>query len=182
MQEIWKDIPGFEGMYQASNTGRVKGLARRTVRAIPQHLPERILKQSEPGRKRRGQGYLQVTLFDAGRRKCALVHRLVAETFIPNPENKQTVNHKNGNKHDNAVENLEWATSAENNEHAVNTGLNKRLSKPVPVDQYDESMNLIAHFPSMHEAERQTGISNSNILNSVRKGHKAGGFIWKKAQ
>lgn len=188
MQEIWKDIAGYEGLYQVSNLGRVKSLERYTQNhGKPQHHPEQIKKPSDKKRKGVLQGYLALQLYKNNEGKNFHVHRLVAEAFIPNPENKRTVNHKNGDKHDNRVENLEWTTYSENNVHAYQTGLNdsshrRNRKGSIPVSQYDEEMNLIATYPSMREAERQTGIDCASISLGVIKGWKYGGFIWKKAQ
>ena len=104
--EIWKDIVGFNG-YEVSNLGRVRSF----------HKGGRIL---SPGLV---SGYLQVNLYCGGKRNQMYVHRLVAETFIPNPESKSEVNHIDGNKSNNRVENLEWATPSENAQHAHDTGL-----------------------------------------------------------
>ena len=107
MNEIWRDISGYEGLCQISNLGRVKSF----------YNGGRMLK---PGRV---SGYLRVTLRCDGKSKSLFVHRLVAQAFIPNPESKREVNHVNGIKTDNRVENLEWVTPAENSRHAVATGL-----------------------------------------------------------
>lgn len=120
--EIWKDIAGYEGLYQVSNLGRVKSLERDTKRARPQHIQERILKQ------RNGE-YLMVYLADAGKYEARLVHRLVAQAFISNPDNKPIVNHIDGNKYNNRADNLEWCTHKENVIHAFVTGLN------LPIDE-----------------------------------------------
>lgn len=122
--EAWKDIPGYEGLYQVSNYGRVKGLERSVENNHRSHRPERIVAQSEAGKPTNGQRYLQVGLWHNGKVKRFLVHRLVAEAFVPNPESKGTVNHKNTNKHDNRAENLEWATQKENVRHAMALGVN----------------------------------------------------------
>lgn len=102
--EIWKDIPNYDGKYQVSNWGRVRSFKRRN---------EKILKQNTLKN-----GYKQIELCFDGKRKNAFVHRLVAEAFIPNTDNKPCVNHKNKATNDNRVENLEWCNAGENNRHA----------------------------------------------------------------
>lgn len=106
--EQWRDILGYEGLYQVSTSGNIKSLRNKGM----------ILKPHED----KG-GYLTVCLYWKCKYKCYKVHRLVATAFIENPENKRTVNHKDGNKKNNSVENLEWATHSENIIHAHATGL-----------------------------------------------------------
>lgn len=101
--EQWRSIPGYEGIYQVSSEGRVKNAYGHVLK------PETAKN-----------GYKRVTLFD---KKKFQVHRLVALAFIPNPDNKEVVNHRNGVKADNRVENLEWVTWSENAKHAYATGL-----------------------------------------------------------
>lgn len=110
--EIWKDIIGFENYYQVSNQGRVKSLKRKG------RLKEKILKQFDLKK------YSAVILSKNSLSKTKTIHRLVASAFIPNPKNKEQVNHINGIKSDNRVENLEWATASENTQHAFDSGLN----------------------------------------------------------
>ncbi|WP_405320527.1 NUMOD4 motif-containing HNH endonuclease, partial [Frisingicoccus sp.] len=163
--EVWKDIAGYEGLYQISNLGRVKSIERWQYNPVckdsKQYHPEKIKIPSERKRKNAKQGYLALQLYKDNKGKNCYIHRLVAEAFIPNPDNKETVNHINGDKHDNRVENLEWSTYRENNVHAYKTGLNDETHRrnckgSYPVEQYDKDMNLIAVYPSMREAERQT--------------------------
>lgn len=121
LNEIWKDIKGYEGLYQVSNLGRVKALERKfTYNINTKILKEKIKKQCETSKRNGKQGYLCTRLKDKnGNSKCLYTHRLVAEAFIPNPDNKETVNHIDGNKHNNNVNNLEWNTFSENNKHAI---------------------------------------------------------------
>lgn len=112
-----------------------------------------------------------------------VVHRLIAETFIPNKDNKPTVNHKDGNKENNSVSNLEWATYQENAYHAWKTGLYSKACKRLcrPVRQLDLDRNEIAVYPSIKIASIATGIGRSNIQRcSSGKTKTAGGFIWER--
>ena len=121
--EIWKDIDEAIGIYQISNFGRVKSLKRTCMTYQgPRTVPEKILNINYDK-----DGYIQVGLKVNGKQLSRRVHRLIAIAFIPNPKNKTTVNHINGIKTDNRIENLEWATFGENNMHACQTGL--RTSK-----------------------------------------------------
>lgn len=180
MVEVWKDIPGYEGLYQISNLGRVKSLERWVQNyGKLQHHPEKIKVPAN-----RGDGYQALILYKDNKGKNRYIHRLVAEAFLPNPNNKMTVNHVNGNKSDNRAENLEWSTYAENNKHAYDTGLNDETHRrnrkgSFKVAQYDKDMNLIKEYPSIREAERQTGIDCQSICLGIKKGWKYGGFIWK---
>lgn len=123
MQEIWKDVIGYEGLYKVSNLGRVKSLER-TVRNNKDGgirvVGERILKNVHDGH------YLGVTLCKSESQKRIRVHQLVAKAFIDNSHNKKHVNHINGIRTDNKVSNLEWLTPKENSLHAVNIGLIKK--------------------------------------------------------
>lgn len=115
--ETWEDIIGHEGRYQVSRAGRVKSLAHtRKIKGVHQSYDETILKPFSLDN-----GYKQVTLYSGGKGWIYRVHRLVAENFIDNPENKPTVNHKDSNRQNNTVENLEWNTYSENSKHGYDS-------------------------------------------------------------
>lgn len=192
MEEIWKDIEGFEGLYQISNLGRVKSLPRkRAFGCQTRTCPETIIVQTT-----KENGYKSVIIYDKPRHfETKYVHRLVASAFIPNPLNKKDVNHKNGKKDDNNVANLEWATRSENVLHAFRvlgrkhigiTGEGNKRNKPIV--QMDMSGNIIKEWCSAAEAGRQLGIPESVIRHccytaidkKTKRGRAltAGGFKW----
>lgn len=116
--EIWKDVKDFEGYYQISNKGRIKSLGRNIpVNGGVKFQPERILSTCYSK-----QGYAKSVLCVDNVKKYVSVHSLVAVAFLPNPDNKPQVNHKNSRRWDNRVENLEWCTAQENIQHAANKG------------------------------------------------------------
>ena len=152
MTEEFRDIPGYEGLYEVSNLGRVRRNGK-------------ILKPWK-----NNWGYLLVSLCKNGIVRNARIHRLVALAFIPNPQNLPQVNHKDEDKTNNAVSNLEWCTA----------GYNINYSQSKPVLQFDKSGNFITEYKSIIEAERITGISNGKIsLCCQGKFKTAGGFVWK---
>lgn len=112
MLEVWKDIEGFEGIYQISNIGRVKSLQRIRYNTLSENIKERILKPVL-----NTEGYHQVALYKDGKNQHPKVHRLVAIAFLSNISLKQYINHIDGNKENNCVNNIEWCTAAENNFH-----------------------------------------------------------------
>lgn len=124
MQELWKDIRGFEN-YQISNFGRIKSKERVVTNTNGSYLkPEKIIKTHVMK-----VGYLAVVLRDEEQKKHLLkIHRLVAEAFIPNPHNLPQVNHVDGNKANSRVGNLEWCTARQNTQHAIANGLRKKYS------------------------------------------------------
>lgn len=173
--EIWKNIKGFEGLYQVSSEGRVKSLERKVTKGDGERtVKERILKPYMD----RG-GYLLVGLCAGGKRKTLKVHRLVCEAFHEKLEVKNEVNHINEDKTDNRACNLEWCSRGDN----VNYGTrNERSAKALSksVGQYTLHGELIKIWPSTMEAKRQAGFHCghiSSVANGERKTHK--GFVWK---
>ena len=128
---------------------------------------------------RDGNGYLVVNLHKNSASNVIPVHTIVAQAFIPNNNNLPTVNHIDGDKHNNRVENLEWASYSTNNSHALITGL--RNPRTNPINQYAADNSFIRSFNSVSEAARVTGISRGMISHCIHGRAKyAGGFIWIK--
>ena len=155
INEVWKDIEGYEGIYKISNTGKVKSLARSGSGACNKDV---ILKDFNNGKN-----YRYISLTSNNKRKNHFIHRLIAYHFIPNPENKPHVNHINGIKGDNRLENLEWATLSENMLHAVKTGLlsapNSKLNKEI----VNEIRQLFKNGLSRKELAIKYKISLANV-------------------
>lgn len=161
--EIWKPVlvPGYEDYYEVSNLGRV-----RIIKSIKRKYVGRIMKQSLVC------GYLFVGLTKNNKQKCFNVHRLVAQTFIPNPENKPQVNHKNGIKTDNCVENLEWCTISENIQHAWMTGLTKGSTGKHPTEETRKKISEAKKGSHFSEETRKK-------MSEANKGKKrVEGTIW----
>ena len=171
--EEWRDVVGYEGRYQVSSTGRVKSLKRKDC--LGRTIRERMLKPCDNGR-----GYLYISLSDGtGEHKRHYIHRLVGEAFVPNPLEKEDVNHKDENPSNNHASNLEWLTHKEN----LNYGMrNERVAKAnsKPVAQYTKDGAFIKVWGSAAEVKRQLGFNHSNIIQ-VAKGNRktACGFIWR---
>lgn len=177
------DIPNFP-RYQVSRNGVIRRLQSTLPHAVngTQTVGEMIIK---PVEDKYGYLYVSITNFNTGKCCRVAVHRIVAQTFIPNPEDKPTVNHINGNKKDNSVGNLEWATVLEQNHHAIRTGLRdgnmnsartasiKSISKPVLCVETGEI------FSSCSEAERKLNLGSSMVHYSIRRGVKAHGYTFE---
>lgn len=203
---IWKDIPGYEGLYQVSNDGQVKSLERKLYTVtengemIPFEIrPGRILKPGNTlGKSEAGYKYVSLAKHD---KKPFLIHRLVALTFLPTVEGKPLVNHKNGNKIDNRLENLEWCNKSENQLHSYHVLGNKpdftamlashgtrgkfygAHPQARAVIRYDLSGNETGRFSCIKEAVEKTGVSANSIID-VCYGRKsqANGEKWAYAE
>ena len=176
-REIWIDIKGFENSYMISSFGRVFSKNRNIIKKLVYDKD----------------GYLRVNLWKDGKSYNYTVHRLVARHFIPNPENKTCVNHINSIRDDNNVDNLEWVTVKENNEHAFKYGKRKYSSiehmrymsdmkekRLKPVEMYDLNYNLINIFKNSKEVSDETGIKRGSITD-VCSGQRntTHGYIFK---
>lgn len=176
MEEIWKDIENYENLYQISNFGRVKSLFRiiKTIKGYNITIKEKILKTVIDNT-----GYYAVSLWKNNKQSRLHIHRLVAKHFIINKNNKPFINHIDGNKLNNCVDNLEWCTPLENNVHAYNIGLNPSRRK---VNQYDLNGNFIKTWNSIKEANEYYKTSHiSECCNCKSKRNITKGYIWKYA-
>ena len=171
IQETWKDIPGYEGLYQASNLGRIRSFKRNNIRIL------------KPGKNRDGSGYYIVKLYLNSVRKSARVHRLLWTAFNgPIPEGLQ-INHLNENKADNRLENLSLCTAKEN----INYGTrNKRVGEKLckRIQMLDKNNNILKTFNSLKEAaqflNKNKTTANSNISSCLHgKSMSAYGYKWK---
>lgn len=158
-KEIWKDIKGYEGLYQVSNTGRVKSLDR--IDIIGRKIKGFYISPKNDN------DYQRLNLYKNGNRKTYSIHRLVAEAFIPNPENKLTVNHINHIRHDNRVDNLEWATYAEQNDKIRNERSGKTLKKVWNEKVPDVIINGVS-YSSIREASRTLNLNKSSISYAIK--------------
>ena len=166
MTEEWRPIQGYVGLYEVSNIGNVRSLC-----AGRWHTT--MMRKPVPDKN----GYLTVNIKKNGKYKCAKIHRLVAEAFLDNPENHPQINHKDENKANNCVDNLEWCTSKYNNNYNDKP---KRCYKPVI--QISVDGEEIKRFDSVNAAAKALGI-NPACISGVLSGRrfKTGGFRWRYA-
>lgn len=172
MNEIWKDIKGYENLYQVSNLGRIKSFRQWKRASCPDEF---ILKNTIANN-----GYCQVTLYKNTKRKKFLVHRLVANAFIPNPQNLPHINHKDENRTNNNADNLEWCTPLYNNCYGT-ARFRAMLTSGFPIEQCLINGQWLATYATTSIAAQMTGISTNEISACIRGDlHSAGGFIWQK--
>lgn len=179
-KEIWKDVVGYEDLYEVSNFGNVRSLYRVRKNGV-------LTKREEPYYPHQHSchsGHLAIWLYKNGASRKWLVHRLVAIAFLPNPDNLQFINHKDEKPYNNHVENLEWCTTAYNNSYGTvrcrmsNTLLNRSdLSMPI---LRVSSNGDIREYPSMQEAVRENHLPQSNIWKCCNgKRRTCGGYAWR---
>lgn len=175
--EIWRDVKGYEGLYQVSTKGNVKSVRGGRWKTGKKDCLTPVITET---------GYVHIRLSKDGKQKTYSVHRLVAQTFIPNPFNLETVNHIDEDKTNNNVDNLEWMTMKENinygshNKRMASTLTNGPLSKMV--NQYSVDDKLIKTFPSICEVRRVLGFATGNISKCCKGILKSAyGFKWKYA-
>ena len=159
LEEVWKSIQGYEGFYEVSSWGRIKNSRSGRVLKAGKHIT----------------GYLLVDLCKNGKHTTYRVHRLVAQTFIPNPQNKPEVNHIDENKENNYVENLEWVTSKENINHGTHN-LRVSKTKSLPIICVETGVE----YSSGKECAKQLGLHRGNIINVLKGRRKTcGGYTFK---
>lgn len=197
MEEIWKDIEGYEGLYQVSNMGRVRSRVCGGKRKAGQESKSKLSKNWKILSCSNANWYMSTTLTKDLTSKSARVHRLVAEAFIPNPLNLPQVNHIDGDKHNNRVDNLEWCTSSHNVRHSIKMHPHQldpmihynKVLRPKRIAQISKNTGeVIAVYNTAAEAGDKTGVCTRNILQVASrtpfndKGHTrktAGGYIWR---
>lgn len=179
-EEIWKDMPGYEGLYQVSNLGRVKSLDRTIIiknkfSKYKRHYEEKIMKL-----RTNKNGYVYVTLHNSeGEIKTIQVHRLVASVFISNALNLTEINHKDENKQNNCVNNLEWCSSLYNKKYGTRN-IRAGMAHRKKVIQYTKENMFVKEYASGLEAEKITKIDNASISRCCyNKQETAGGYKWR---
>lgn len=192
---MWKEIPDTDNLYFANEDGEIMSSSR--PHSFVSHGKKMSYLRSGKILKKvlNPYGYYCVTikLLD-GTQKVMSVHKLIAKTFIPNPDNKPQINHIDGNKLNNKVSNLEWCTVKENIQHAYKTGLNKggkpwlgkfgkEHNRSIPVKAYNLDGTFYKEYENIAEALKDLHKKNSGHISSCIKGNRksAYGFIWKKA-
>lgn len=173
--EEWRDVPGYEGLYKISNKGML-------IRFEHWSTKGRYYPESHPYKFKNYKGYIQTYLYKDGKRKTTTIHRLIAQAFIPNPENKDQINHKNGIKDDNRIENIEWCNQSENMRHAFDTGLKEGMpgEKNGRATLSQEAVDLIKS--RYNSGEKITDISRELNINLGKLRTILYGFSWKETK
>lgn len=182
VKEVWMPIDGLDGLYEVSSLGRVKSLPKiRSVWKGAQYLSKEKYLNAHPSRY----GYPTVNLYkDKHFFKRMAVHRLVANAFIPNPENKPHINHINAVRTDNRIENLEWCTASENIHHTIKLGRHKPVKqndavRSKTVLQLNTKKETINEFPSTMEVQRALGFKAPNINHAIKYKKLSHGYYWR---
>lgn len=178
--EVWKDVPNYEGIYKASNFGRIKMVKRTLIDS----LGKKINKKEHILKPRTGNRYYMIALYKNGKREDLLLHRLIAQTFIPNPENKPFVNHKDENCFNNCSDNLMWCTQKENmNWGTINERMSKNSKSKRKVNQYDMDGNFIKQWDCMTDFYKSKGLKLKTGIIECCKGRRQShmGYKWKYA-
>ena len=178
--EVWKDVPNYEGIYKASNFGRIKMVKRTLIDS----LGKKINKKEHILKPRTGNRYYMIALYKNGKREDLLLHRVIAQTFIPNPENKPFVNHKDENCFNNCSDNLMWCTQKENmNWGTINERMSKNSKSKRKVNQYDMDGNYIKTWDCMTDFYKSKGLKLKTGIIECCKGRRQShmGYKWKYA-
>lgn len=174
--EIWRPIAGYEGLYEVSNLGQVRSLDRIIKRRDGSIVLYKgmIMKQQIKKKKRYG-----IILYKNNTQRNFMVHRLVAEAFIPNPKHLETVNHKDENPFNNNVDNLEWMTNRENLLYGTRTERGKKKQQ-IKVEKLTKDLEHVEYYDSLTEAAIKNNAYISNISNAIHGKHKSCvGYIWR---
>lgn len=188
MDEIWKPIKGYEGLYEVSNLGRVKRLPYKTVgRTIGRR--KEFIRHSNGGVLKGTickNGYWRVTLTKNAKNRYYHIHRLVATAFIPNPNNFPFINHRDQIRTNNLVDNLEWCTCKYNNSYGdaiERARVTRNAKNDYPVKMLSKTGEYIKTFPSIRDAAKEFGVAWETIRRAIRKERKtACGYVWEECR
>lgn len=187
-KEEWRPIVGYEGLYEVSNFGKIRNVRKRSVKSlINKELSQHVNGSSIEGR------YISIGLWKNNKSTYKYLHRLVAEAFIPNPENKPQVNHIDGNTLNNNVNNLQWVTQEENMRHAKDHGLLKPYKDPSARIRNLEKVNEFTRVPikcldtgetykSISEAEKSLNIKTGTLSYYISRNKRCKGYLFKRLE
>lgn len=175
MKEIWKPIKGYENAYEVSNKGNIRSVDRH----VYQQNRMVLYKGTKLKPYKNNAGYFCIGLSIGNKKKKFTIHRLVAESFLPNPHNYPQINHKDENKENNELTNLEWCTGSYNDRYGT-LSKRKEIKYGHKVCMYNKRGEFLKVFLSARGAEREMGISHSEILNCCKgDAYTAGGYVWR---